>query len=234
VISHQYRTPLAVIRSNVDSIGLSLPPEDAANRERLDRVRRGVVRLVETLEVNVARSRLHGPAFEPQLRDHLLSGVVATAATRAADMLAGRINLDMTPAARRAKIRADAEMLELALINLLENAVKYSVASGSPPVTLGCDATDTDAIIAVRDQGVGIPAGEIGAVTARAVRGSNAVNTEGSGLGLSLVSRIIAAHQGRLHIDSAAGAGTTVTVTLPLAPPADALGEQTRIATVAP
>jgi len=234
VISHQYRTPLAVIRSNVDSIGLSLPPEDAANRERLDRVRRGVVRLVETLEVNVARSRLHGPAFEPQLRDHLLSGVVATAATRAADMLAGRINLDMTPAARRAKIRADAEMLELALINLLENAVKYSVASGSPPVILSCDATDTDAIIAVRDQGVGIPAGEIGAVTARAVRGSNAVNTEGSGLGLSLVSRIIAAHQGRLHIDSAAGAGTTVTVTLPLAPPADALGEQTRIATVAP
>ncbi|GHE51418.1 hypothetical protein GCM10019059_08360 [Camelimonas fluminis] len=233
VISHQYRTPLAVIRSNVDSIGLSLPPEDAANRGRLDRVRRGIVRLVETLEVNVARSRLHGAAFAPQMHAHPLADVVATAAARAGDMLSGRISLETTPAARRATIRADAEMLELALINLLENAVKYSVANGAPPVALACDATGADAVITVRDQGVGIPAGEIDAVTARAVRGSNAINTEGSGLGLSLVSRIVAAHGGKLHIDSIAGAGTTVTITLPLASQTDAAADPARAAITA-
>lgn len=216
VISHQYRTPLAVIRSNVDSIGLSLPQGDVASQRRLDRVRRGIVRLVETLEVNMARSRLNGPAFAPQLRDLSLADLAQTAAMRANDMLAGQVTLHIQPEAMQAKIPGDPEMLGLAIINLLENAVKYSAATGGAPVTLGCAIDGDNARITVTDQGAGIPAAEIGLVTERAVRGSNAVNTEGSGLGLSLVSRIVAAHGGQLKIDSEIGVGTTVAIMLPL------------------
>ncbi len=216
VISHQYRTPLAAIRSNVDSIGLSLPPGDMANRDRLARVRRGIVRLVETLEVNLTRSQLHGAAFAPQFVQTSLQEICAAAAARAHDLLNGEIRLEMAPEAARAQILADAGMLGIALINLLENAVKFSALEGPQPVTLSCAVSGTTGIIAVVDSGIGIPPGEIDGIMGRSVRASNARTIAGSGVGLSLVSRIVAAHGGTIEIDSALGAGTSIRIMLPL------------------
>jgi signal transduction histidine kinase len=216
VISHQYRTPLAVIRSNVDSIGLSLPRSDQANRDRLDRVRRGIVRLVETLEVNLARSRLQGPTFAPHLRPTSLGELVAAAAARGGDLLQGRILVEITPHAEAADVMADTEMLGIAIINLLENAVKYSALAGDLPVTLSCSTEEGLGIIAVIDQGMGIPADEVAGIMGRSVRGSNVHSIEGSGLGLSLVSRIAAAHGGTVEINSMSGSGTTIRLIVPL------------------
>jgi signal transduction histidine kinase len=127
--------------------------------------------------------------------------------------------VEITPEAKDAHVMADAEMLGIAIINLLENAVKFSVLTGSAPVILSCSVGGQAAVIAVSDKGIGIPAGEIERVLARSVRGSNAQSVEGSGMGLSLVSRIVVAHRGKVAIDSAAGEGTTVRIILPILPP---------------
>ena len=214
VISHQYRTPLASIRSNVDSIGLSLPAADHDNRKRIDRVRRGIVRLVETLEINLARSRLQGPSFAPRPSRLALAGFVEVVAARGRDFLQGEIIVDVTPAAAGLHVMADAEMLSIALLNLLENAVKFSAHVGAAPVRLTCTATDGRAILAVLDRGIGIPPHELDGVMGRSVRGSNARAVEGSGIGLSLVSRIVAAHGGVVEIDSSEAKGTVVRITL--------------------
>lgn len=216
VISHQYRTPLAAIRTHADNIGLSLPKDDEANQNRLDRVRRGIVRLVEVLEVNLTRSRLQGSAFRPSLVNTSIVEIVTGAAARGHDLLQKPIVSELAPEAAQARIMADADMLGIAIINLLENAVKFSIRSNNSPVTLACHAVDGEAIISVRDSGIGIPPDEIGGIFEPAARGSNAANVEGSGLGLSLVARIVAAHRGSVSADSEPGQGTTITMRLPL------------------
>lgn len=217
VISHQYRTPLAAIRSNVDSIGLSLPQDDIDNRQRLDRVRRGIIRLVETLELNLSRSRLQGPSFAPQFACTLLCDVVSSAAFRAQDLFPADIITEIDPQAERAYLMADMPMLGIAIINLLENAVKFSNSGDRPRVILGCRAAGDEGEIAVTDGGIGIPVNDIDRIMERAVRGSNASSIDGSGLGLSLVQRIVAAHNGRVAIESTEGSGTTVRLIVPLA-----------------
>lgn len=218
VISHQYRTPLAAIRTHIDNIGLSLPREDEPNRHRLERVRRGIARLVEVLEINLSRARLSGPAFRPELVAISPAAVVASASARARDLLQNRIETVIPPAAETARILADSAMLELAIINLLENAAKFSRPGHDAPVYLCCGLHGAQVIISVQDQGIGIPAADRDRVLDPSVRGSNTKGIEGTGAGLSLVSRITAAHGGRVEIESTEGEGTTVRIILPAMP----------------
>ncbi|WP_378944148.1 ATP-binding protein [Mesorhizobium sp. ANAO-SY3R2] len=218
VISHQYRTPLASIRSTVDSIAISLPSGDDANHGRIDRIRRAIVRLVEMLEVNRARSRLQGPSFQPQLALIAPGDVVSAAAMRGRDLFQrAEIDVDLGSGATELRIMADPGMLELAIINLLENAVKFSAARGAPAIVLSLTSSHDKAVISVTDRGIGIPPADLERVTTNGVRGSNAGNIEGSGMGLSLVSRVAAAHGGTVEITSDIDAGTTVRIVLPLA-----------------
>lgn len=214
VISHQYRTPLAAIRTHVDNIGLSLPPEDEANRTRLERVRKGIQRLVEVLEVNLSRARLQGPSFQPVLARASAPDIVEAAAARGRDLLQSPILTEIAGDGPM-RIKADAEMLGLAIVNLLENAVKYSRPKTRAPVLLACRQEAGTIAITVTDEGIGIPADEIGSAFGPAWRGSNALGIEGTGTGLSLVARIVSAHGGRVDIQSIEGQGTTVTLCLP-------------------
>ncbi len=218
VISHQYRTPLAAIRSNIDSVRISLPKEDQANRDRLDRGRQAIVRLVEVLEVNLIRSRLQGASFEPHFTCTPIADIMTAAYAKAEDLLQGtNIQLDIAPAARPGLVMADAEMLGIALINLLENAAKFSAGAQSPKVSLGARMVDGSTIaISVSDNGIGIPPSEIETVLSHSARGSNAKHVAGTGVGLSLVSRIAAAHGGSVSLASPRkGPGTIATITLP-------------------
>ncbi len=106
------------------------------------------------------------------------------------------IRLDIAADIDDASIMADAEMLAIAIVNLLENAVKFSAPAATEPVVLACTRADGFGVIGVHDKGIGIPGDEIAGILARSVRGSNAQNIEGSGMGLSLVARIAAAHDG--------------------------------------
>jgi signal transduction histidine kinase len=218
VISHQYRTPLASIHSTVDSIAIGLPPSDEANHGRIDRIRRAVVRLVEMLEVNMARSRLQGPSFQPKLIHVVAGEIVSAAAVRGRDLFhRAEINVDLGSESTEVQILADPGMLELAIINLLENAVKFSAGKGASPIVLSLVASQGKAEISVTDRGIGIPPDELRRVMTHGVRGSNAGNIEGSGMGLSLVSRIAVAHGGTAGVVSERNVQTTARITLPIA-----------------
>jgi signal transduction histidine kinase len=215
VISHQYRTPLAAISSSIDSLGLAFAPDDGANHGRIERIRRAIARLVEMLEINLARSRLQGPSFRPQIVRVSAGSVVSSAFRRARDLLNGPvIRLSMDRRAAATPIMADAGMLELAIINLLENAVKYTMMKGDASVDLSLTVQGEEIVIDVTDRGIGIPACDLPGVFASATRGSNVESVEGSGLGLFLVEKIVKAHDGRVEVDSIEGEGTTVRVTL--------------------
>ena len=111
------------------------------------------------------------------------------------------------------------DQLVRALRCVLGNAVKFS--SAGDVVRVGVDVDGGDVIVSCRDEGIGIPAGELDRVFARFYRASNAAREEvqGTGLGLAITKSVVEAHGGNVGVESVEGQGTTVTVRLPLAAP---------------
>ena len=113
-------------------------------------------------------------------------------------------------------LSVDREKMELAVQNLLENAVKYTPEGGKITVSLEKDSHDV--IFKIKDTGVGIPAAQHERIFTKFFRGDNVIRmeTEGSGLGLYTTRNIIEAHKGKIWFDSKEGAGTTFTFMIPI------------------
>ncbi|WP_343315402.1 sensor histidine kinase [Brucella sp. BE17] len=214
VVSHQYRTPLAAIRSSVDSIELALPEGDDDNRSRISRIRRSISRLVELLEANLVRSRLQGPSYKPKMKIREAASIVERAYLRAKDLHGAEIVFNVDDDAQAVKINADSGMLDLAIINLLDNAVKYSASRGA--ITLSLSLREPHVMIEVSDTGPGIPSEELPYIFDKLMRGSNAETIEGSGLGLFLVAKITEIHGGAVEAESSPGYGTRISLLLPI------------------
>lgn len=114
----------------------------------------------------------------------------------------------------------DASRVERVIANLLSNATKYSAPASPILVTLDLDRDGGDvAVLAVRDQGVGIPAADLPHMFTPFYRGSNVAKTTfGTGIGLFGARAIIEQQGGTLHLESTDGVGTTATIRLPLDP----------------
>jgi signal transduction histidine kinase len=109
---------------------------------------------------------------------------------------------------------ADERLLRHILSNLIGNAIKYSPAGS--PVEFEIRTEGRQAICVVRDRGVGIPPEDQERLFHAFHRGANVRDVPGTGLGLTIVKRCVELHGGTLHLESAPGRGTTVTVSLPL------------------
>jgi two-component system, OmpR family, phosphate regulon sensor histidine kinase PhoR len=128
------------------------------------------------------------------------------------------VALDATLPPELPDVMADHDRLEQILINLVDNAVKYTDAGGR--VTVAARPLAPDMVeISVADTGVGIPPSDLPRITERFYRVDKARSRElgGTGLGLAIVKHLVIAHGGELAIESEPGRGTTVRVTLPVA-----------------
>ena len=112
---------------------------------------------------------------------------------------------------------ADVTLLRHAFTNVLSNAVKYS-APGAP-VDFTVQREEDDAVIRVRDYGIGIPLGDRARLFNAFYRGSNTEGRPGTGLGLVIVKRCVELHRGKIEIEHPPPAGTLVSVRLPLFAP---------------
>jgi signal transduction histidine kinase len=112
-------------------------------------------------------------------------------------------------------VRVDRDAISQAIENLINNAVQYT--RNVREVTVDVSASGKKVIVAVKDQGVGIPAEEIDEVFERFYRGGDAHTraVKGSGLGLTLVKEIAEAHGGTVHVESVVGQGSTFSIELP-------------------
>jgi signal transduction histidine kinase len=115
-----------------------------------------------------------------------------------------------------APVKADRDKLSQILLNIIENAIKFTPESGE--VSIGArDLHNGDVEITVADSGIGIPKDEIPRIGERFYRVDKTRSREmgGTGLGLSIVKHLIQAHEGTLTIESQPGRGTTVQLSLP-------------------
>ena len=185
-----------------------LPKETrAAFYEALGRNTERLHRLVESL-LDFARMENGRKPYDPQPLDAgaLASEVVADFRRQNAPR---DVAIDLALETQGARIRADRASLTSALWNLLDNAIKYSPEGG--PVRVTVHPHPAGIAIAVRDAGLGVPAGERAEIFQRFVRGEQArrLGIKGTGLGLAMASHIVEAHGGRIELDSQEGAGST-------------------------
>ncbi len=165
------------------------------------------------LDVTQIESNKLAYQFVPVQLNDLITRLCAESKQIAA---AHQITLTYTPTADLPPIPADEEKLEIALRNLIDNALKYTANGGQ--VTVSCEHDRTSLLIHVTDTGYGIPKADLEHIFTKFFRGSNiqSLVADGSGLGLFLVKQIINAHHGDVTVESVEGKGTTFTIELPL------------------
>lgn len=214
LVSHEVRTPLAVIQSSADILdryGERITHDE--RRRHLDTIFSSIRRLSDLVERVLMLGRIEDgriqfnpvsvelPSLCAQIVDEVISATGAP----------GRFVVRVAPDLPRASV--DPDLLRHILGNLLSNAIKYS--GEQEPVELEVTRSAERARFVVRDRGIGIPASDHGALFESFARGSNVGSRPGTGLGLMIVKRCVDTHHGSIELDSELGVGTTVTVELP-------------------
>jgi two-component system sensor histidine kinase MprB len=209
---HELRTPLTSLRTNIELLtrseetGRPLPPED--RRALLASVKAQMTELAALIGDLQELSRSEGQRGE-RVQVVPFQDTVEDALRRV--RLRGP-ELTITADLKPWYVRAEPSALERALVNVLDNAVKFSPEGGTIDVRLA------DGVLTVRDHGPGIPAEELPHVFDRFWRSPSARALPGSGLGLSIVARTVQQAGGEVALAPAEGGGTVATVRLPGAP----------------
>jgi two-component system, OmpR family, sensor histidine kinase KdpD len=214
-ISHNLRTPLASITGALSSL-----VEDSS---RLDENARHD--LVETAAEEAARlnrlvgnlldmTRLEAQAMRIHIEPCDVQDVIGAALAQLGDQGRKR-SIAIDAPASLPLVPMDFVLITQTLVNLLDNALKYSPPDA--PITVRAEARDRDLDIVVTDGGIGIPAGDLDRVFEKFYRGPQRGVT-GSGLGLSICKGFVEAHGGRIRAETQPTGGTSVRLTLPLRP----------------
>jgi heavy metal sensor kinase len=214
--SHEMRTPLTAIKGQIE-VALSRPRDAEAYREVLRGANEEVDRLIRLVGSLLTLARADAGEIPLAAEPVSLAELVAAAVEQVRPAAEGkRITVDVT-AGPDATVRADQDLLLQLLLNLLDNALKYTPEGGR--VTAGWSADGASARVWVEDTGIGIDASEQPRIFDRFYRVDKARSRAagGSGLGLSISRWIAEAHKGGVSVESSPGRGARFTVTLPFA-----------------
>ena len=215
-VSHDLRTPLTSMRGSIDSLlalGEAIPLED--RRELLEGTRDEAERLDRYIQNLLDMTRLGHGALK-LARDWVSpADIVGSALNRLRAVLAP-LQVSTEVPAELPLLFVHAALIEQALINVLENAARFSPSHGRLQLRAGAD--DTELFFSVSDEGPGIPEAERAKIfdmfytAARGDRGG-----QGTGLGLAICQGMVGAHGGRISVaDGIEGRGTCITLHLPL------------------
>jgi len=208
---HELRTPLTSLRTNIDLLmksedtGRPLPPE---TRSRLLTSVKAQLQELSSLVgdlLELARPDQKQPPVEVVALHEVVEHAVERARLRGPGL---RVQDAIAPW----YVKGDPGTLERAMVNLLDNAVKFSPPDGVVEVRLA------DGVLTVRDQGPGIPAEDLPHVFERFWRSPSARSLPGSGLGLSIVARVVQEAGGEVRLEPASGGGTLAVIRLPGGP----------------
>jgi signal transduction histidine kinase len=219
LISHELRTPLSSILGYLELMrDDDVNPLSEEQEQYLGVAERNAHRLLRLVGDLLFTAQVESGKFPLDLKDVALEHIV-TAAVESARPVATNAGitiieevLDATPVTY-----GDAVRLGQVCDNLISNAIKFTPQGGT--VTVSLARTERDAVITVRDTGMGIPESELDQLFARFFRASTATRNAvpGVGLGLTITKAIVTAHHGAMEVISEEGVGTEFRVTIPLA-----------------
>ncbi len=218
IAAHQLRAPLSGIKwtfkTLIDGDLGKLTPEQKESLERAYSVNERLIYLVtELLDVSRIEEGKIGYNFKGASLERIIGEVVEEY-----KLVAQNKNIELSffaPQSQMPFISLDEERLELALNNLLSNAINYTLSGGR--VSVSVELAGKEAKITIRDTGVGIPKEELNKLFNKFFRASNVVRmqTPGTGLGLFIVRNIIEKHGGKIWVESEENKGSSFIFTLP-------------------
>jgi signal transduction histidine kinase len=217
IVSHEFRTPLAVILSSTEILlNYSERLDEQRRKEKLINITRQITRLMHLLNdvLLITRGEHRGFEFNPApvRLDVLCSQTID-------EVMAGNereIHIDAVYQGECQLVNADEFLFSHILQNLITNAIKYSNDGGTVHIMLTCSKTSVT--LQVKDHGIGIPEKHHANLFEPFRRGSNVGQIKGTGIGLSIVKRAVESHGGTIEFESIEGVGTTFVVSLPVVP----------------
>lgn len=213
-IAHELRTPLAVMRGNLEAMLDGVYPSDAEHLQPVLNQVNLLTRLVEDLRTLALAEANQLPLNQrPIDLPHLIDSTLASFQAQAA---AHGVTLSAAPIEALPAIEVDPDRVQQTIGILIANALRHTPTQGSINVTLR--RADTQAIIEVADTGTGIPPADLPHIFERFYRADKSRSREsgGSGLGLAIAKSIVQAHGGTISAESELGRGTILRFTLPL------------------
>ncbi len=212
-VSHELRTPLTSIKGFAETLEEEV---DEKNRHYVEIIRRNTDRLINIVRDLLLLSQMEEAGVEIEMEEVDLKGLAENTVRIFDSQLKEKglaLFLEIEP--DLPAISADPFKIEQLLINLLDNAIKYT---DQGEVRLSLRQDDRKVVIEVRDTGIGIPRGKLSRVFERfyVVDKSRSRKTGGTGLGLSIVKHIVLLHGGEISVESEPGKGSRFLVRLPL------------------
>jgi len=211
--SHELRAPVGAVQSLLKAAGGQMAP-GAPGRELVDRAVRRSESMLDLIDDLLRYSRLQSAAVLDRFEPVELAEIVrASSDLFRAQAEEKQVHLDVR--AGSTVVSGVRDSLTDAVNNLLSNAIRYTPAGGR--VSVECDCQDGQAVLAVSDTGIGIPKDELPRLFEEFFRGQMAKQTvqHGTGLGLTIVKRVVDLHGGRIDVESEMGRGTTFRIRLP-------------------
>ncbi len=211
-MAHEFKTPLTTLRSDFE---ITLQKERTTNDYKealngglaeIDKISNTLNKVLELARSNILVNEQPTKFCISDLCAELLEALSKVAESRGVKL---QDNLE-----HMLYIMGYKDRMATALINLIENAIKYTPKDGK--VTVSVKRKDDQIIITINDTGIGIPKDEIAHVFDRFYRSSKTKKIKGSGLGLAIAQSIIHAHKGTISVKSNEDKGSTFTIQLPL------------------
>ncbi|MFH2006529.1 MAG: ATP-binding protein [bacterium] len=218
-VSHELRTPITAIQGFVETLrdGALDDPQDA--HRFLEIIARQADRLNAIITDLLNLSRLEDSATRPLQQEPVPVKALLQSAIQVCQQKANQATVSIAlEGALDTELIINAPLIEQAVINLCDNAINYSDPGGT--VRIVVEPGDTEVVVAVTDDGCGIPEADQARVFERFYRVDKARSRElgGTGLGLAIVKHIANVHQGRVSLESSVGQGSTFRIHFPTAP----------------
>jgi len=212
-IAHEFKTPLTTIKASTTALLASRPPEPERQRGYIELVDEEADRLGGLVTEAIQMARFEAGQVRLQPGRTPVVELLEAAITNASQRLRGR-RIDIDVPLALPDVLADREMMELALRQLLDNAVKYSPPDS--PIAISAAAVDGQVAIRIRDFGKGVPDAESARIFDKFYRGrQDRGQIPGAGLGLAIARAVIESHHGTIRVENAAGEGAVFSVELP-------------------
>ena len=216
-VSHELKTPLTVIQGHAAKVG-DAPEDQHGNAGSIRIISEEAKRLTALVDNLLTLATIESPAFNLERSPFHFGALLEECILQLSELAEERrIGLSLNVASGIPRVQADRSRLKQVVLNLLDNALKYTPPGGTITVSLADDPQASSLACVVQDSGEGIPGEDLPYIfdklyRARRLRGKP---VEGSGLGLTIAQQIIQAHGGEIRVASELGKGAAFTFTLP-------------------
>lgn len=214
-VSHELRTPLASLKALTETLQSGAKNDPPAAERFLSQMDEEIDNLTQMVQELLELSKIESGKV-PLMKQAIAPIELAYPAIKRMELQAERAKINLTNACPEdlPKIEADPARMQQVLVNLIHNAIKFTLPNGQ--ITVSAEVRDQFVIFCVKDTGVGIPDEDLDRIFERFYKADRARSSGGTGLGLSISRHLVEAHQGKIWVESEQGKGSSFFFSLPI------------------